>query len=211
MNGRKLRPLPQPTRRHRRWSPWHLVILSSSLLLLAGCASDNHRGGDPLLGGAVPIAATGVAPANPGAPASPTVPPAVPMATTTGSTAALAAGAGAGPGPSRSGLRIGDATASANVPVTPPLRAPEPTARLTGAVGPTSQRLASYEQAQVVLLGRGVKWQRLEMAGDAGEWKFSCALPDKRNANINRAYEGRGPNYLAAIQAVLDQMEREGR
>ena len=66
-------------------------------------------------------------------------------------------------------------------------------------------------RSQVVLLGRGVKWQRLEMAGDAGEWKFSCALPDKRNANINRAYEGRGPNYLAAMQAVLDQMEREGR
>src|SRR5262245_9380937 len=133
MKGRKLRPLPEHSRLSRRLTACQLVSLAASLLLLAGCASDNHRAGDPLLGGAVPISATGVAPAKTGAPATPAVPPAIPTANTTGSTAALAAGAGAGPGPSRSGLRIGDATTSANVPVTPPLRAPEPTARLTGA------------------------------------------------------------------------------
>jgi len=203
----------------RKAAGWRMalpVLLATlSVCLLAGCATDRPRAGDPFFGGALtggppagPAPGSAAGPGAPLAPAPSAVPPAWPAATAAGSTAALASGPARLPD-SRSGLQIGPASGRAAQPLTPPLRAPEPVARLTG--NPPPPRVASYEQAQAVLLGRGVKWQRLEMAGDAGDWKFSCALPDKRNANISRTYEGKGPNYFAAMQVVLEQMDREGR
>ncbi len=181
------------------------LLLSSCLILLFGCTGDNRREADPLLG--APIAG----------------PAALPPPSSSGSTAALAAGPSQSrPPESRSGLQIGNATPPTALvnsgPSPPALRPPEPTGRLTsnpipttGSTLPAAPHLASYEQAQVALLGKGVKWQQLQMAGDPGEWSFSCSLPDRQNPSISRTYTGKGPNYLAAMQAVLDQMEREGR
>src|SRR5262249_19040957 len=154
---------------------------------LTGCIGDNRREPDPLLGG--PIAAGPAAPPPP---------------SSAGSTAALASGT-ARPPDARSGLQIGSGpppTALVGAATgTPPLRPPEPagngtarltgnTAPLTGSTVPTAPHLASYEQAEVAFLGKGVKWQRLEIAGEAGEWAFSCSLPDRQNPSMSRTYEG---------------------
>jgi hypothetical protein len=70
-------------------------------------------------------------------------------------------------------------------------------------------RLATFEQGQSALAARGVQWQKLETAGDGGDWKFSCALPNPRNTNLSRSFEAHGRTPLAAIQLVLDQVEKE--
>jgi hypothetical protein len=37
-----------------------------------------------------------------------------------------------------------------------------------------------------VLRQRGATFQRLETWGDEGEWKFSCAIPNRQNPAIRR-------------------------
>ena len=64
----------------------------------------------------------------------------------------------------------------------------------------------TYEQAKAILTARGVTWQRLETWGDAGEWKFSCAIPNPQNPNIRRTYEATARDDLSALRAVIDQM-----
>jgi hypothetical protein len=184
------------------WSPCHLVTLSPCLLLLLGCATDFRRNGDPLVGAPpVPAAAP---PAALGKPAPAPAP--VPLAVATGgSTAAVASGPLRSSNPNA--LHIGDN----NTPLTPARPSLPAVATLTGGSGPpTPLRVASYEQAQALLSSHGVKWQWLEMRADTGEWRFICRVPSKQNPNINRTYEARGISHLAAVQAVLDQMEREG-
>lgn len=69
--------------------------------------------------------------------------------------------------------------------------------------------IGSYEQAQAFLASHGVTWQRLETWGDKGEWKFTCSVPNKQNQFISRNYEAKAHDYLAAIQAVIEQMEKD--
>ena len=181
-----------------RWAPLSWVILSLSFL--AGCATDYNRNGDPLTG--APPAPPQPAAAALGKPAPPPAPPPV-SSTAAGSTAALASGVR--PGGVNSGLRIGEAPTPNSVPTR------QPTATLTGATLPvTPGRAVSYEQAQAQLTSRGVKWQWLEQKPDTQEWRFMCRLPSRANPNLNRTYEAKGPTHLAAVQAVLDQMDREG-
>lgn len=80
---------------------------------------------------------------------------------------------------------------------------------IRGSSHSTSSRIASYEQAQSYLASQGVTWQRLETWGDKGEWKFSCSIPNKQNQYISRNYEAKAPDYLAAIQAVVEQMQKD--
>jgi hypothetical protein len=49
------------------------------------------------------------------------------------------------------------------------------------------------------------------MWGDAGEWKFRCSVVNPQNRNIGRNYEARaaGDYGLAAIRAVIEQIDRE--
>lgn len=89
----------------------------------------------------------------------------------------------------------------------PPVAAPPLVARGAGPFGGGS--IATFEQAQVVLASHGVKWQRLETWGDRGEWKFSCSIPNRQNAFISRTYEGRAPDSLSAVRAVLNQIDQE--
>lgn len=90
------------------------------------------------------------------------------------------------------------------------LRQPQPVAASGPVTAPfNGPRNSSYEQAQAQLAARGVIWQRLESAGDTGEWKFSCSIPSRQNPNIRRTYEGRARDALGAIQAVLEQMDKD--
>ncbi|MBL8798106.1 MAG: hypothetical protein JNM56_29685 [Planctomycetia bacterium] len=198
--------------------------------LLVGCASDN-RTVDPLVGGP-PLNNNPPAAAPPAALGRPTtgnttaaVPTALPPLTAgnKNSTAAVAAGPAKPLDPTRD-LRIDNVT-----PMVQPVSRQVPYGRdpqgsagatlqqpvsATGAPGvaapiPITNRLSTYEQAQMLLQARQIKWQRLEMVGTGGEWKFSCSAPSRQNPASSRTYEARAATYLAAMQAVLDQMERE--
>lgn len=197
--------------------------VSSLCLCLAGCAGQNRApAGDPLLGeAAARPAAAPVAGATP--PASIPVPPA-PAPYPNGSNAALAGGQ---PKPldENNNLRIGTPTplpdnrpppppASGgtflNQPQPVPVPTPPPDPQSTRNFGTlTSNRAGNYEQAQALLAAHGVNWQRLETWGDQGGWKFSCSIPSKQNANISRTYEAQARDYLTAMQAVLEQIEKE--
>lgn len=203
-------------------------------MLLAGCASDNRKVSDPLLGGpplaAAPPAALGRPTPTGSTPVTPAPTAPSPLATgAKSSTAALAAGSSRPLDPTRE-LRIDNVTPVGR-PALPLSRDPQGSAGATvsrdpqsfsrdpqGSAGATLQppvgqpgaaapipltsRLATYEQAQFLLQARQIKWQRLEMIGQGGEWKFSCSAS-------SRTYEARAATYLAAMQAVLDQMDRE--
>jgi hypothetical protein len=69
--------------------------------------------------------------------------------------------------------------------------------------------VTSYEQAQAYLHAHGVKGQRLETWGDQGEWKFSCSIPNRQNPYISRNYEGRAADYISAMRAVIEQIQKE--
>jgi hypothetical protein len=136
--------------------------------------------------------------------------------------AALAANSSRPPADPRSDLRIGDA---ASRPPMAQLRPPESAAARTGTLTSTVQpgngtlppapggqppgSNASLEQAQARLAGRGVRWQRLEMAPDQRNWQFSCSIPSRQNPNISRTYEAQGATPANAVQAVLDQLDRD--
>jgi hypothetical protein len=190
----------------RRWFAWWLVPAACGLL---GCAGDNRRGGS-LPGPPPPPGSTAVAP----------LPPAAPGPVSSTSPAALAQGGGQPLDPEHN-LRIG-APPTAGQPgwQTPPATEPPPrpifATPTRASAGPrpvvvpaASAQVASYEQAQAFLASRGVKWQRLETWGDSGEWKFSCSVPNPQNTFISRTYEARADTYLAAVRAVLEQMQME--
>jgi hypothetical protein len=209
------------------------------LLLLAGCAGEDRPSADPLMGGSPARPAAGRPPQAAAGPTPPLPAPSSSTSTAALAPGAFqpldpnrdlrigngdAAGAGTktastgnnnwkgqGAQPGVTLNRPEPAT-----PETPPLRPePKPEVRgvapsggLTLAGGP---RTMSYEQAESVLTAKGVTWQRLETWGDAGEWKFSCSIPNRNNPNIRRTYEARAHDSLGALRAVLDQIDKEQR
>jgi len=190
--------------------------------LLAGCSHDDHRpAADPLAYGVTPpvppISSAVVAPIPADGKAAPApldgkVPP-IPVAGATMSNAALASGVPK-PLPGGADLRIAAGATGALATSAPPVaRAPETTAQPVSAVrgqAGSSMRITSYEQALAQLAARGVKWRRLETVGENGESQFSCSIPNPKNPFISRTYEAKAPGDLAAIQAVLDQIEKDG-
>jgi len=70
-------------------------------------------------------------------------------------------------------------------------------------------RLTSLEEAESLLKARGVLWHGLDMMGDTGEWKFTCIVPNRQKQGSRRTYEARDRNRLAAIQAVIDQIDKD--
>jgi hypothetical protein len=62
-----------------------------------------------------------------------------------------------------------------------------------------------------MLVSRGVTMQKLETIGDRGEWKFSCAIPNRQIPNLRRNYEAQavGPYGLAAMRAVIGRIDLE--
>lgn len=202
------------------------VVTAVCWLSPFGCA--NSRGtkppqNDPLLGGAPPVQPGAVPPvapsAIPAAPARSTTPP-----RSTTSNAALAPG-----GPryldSERDLRLGDAPGWSGQPVSLPdgrgavLRPPEtgmgqpasrdvmqtPQIGLVGGVRPIG---LTYEQLQARLAACGILWQKLEQNSETGEWQFSVAVPNRQNPNLRRIHRATAATDVAAMQAVLQEIER---
>jgi hypothetical protein len=96
---------------------------------------------------------------------------------------------------------------AAPVPPVPFTLAASSPATGSGAAGQPD----GYLQLQEMLRARGVTWQRLETWGDAGEWKFRCSIPNPQNRSVGRNYEARaaGDYGLAAIRAVIEQIDLE--
>ena len=67
--------------------------------------------------------------------------------------------------------------------------------------------ITTFEQAKRELEARGALWQRLDMVD--GEWKFSCSIPNRQNPRIRRTYEFKASDPIAAIRAVLEQLDKE--
>jgi hypothetical protein len=99
------------------------------------------------------------------------------------------------------------ATPTSSLPPAPSMGT-GPTGGATGTGG--AVRLRSFEHAQELLTGRGVRWQRLETV-DSGEWRFSCSIPVPSNPNKTRTYEATDRYGLLAMQKVLDQISRDPR
>lgn len=228
--GRGPRPPDGALRRLRRRLACVLLwpCALCPLVALTGCSGLGRdrslAGADPLLGGtgvspspvaAAPATGTPVAAAaNP--PSGKPLPP-LPAPSSLTSTAALAAG----PAPTleANDLRIADPSGRAAPGGKPTPSRPATSGDLTARpdVAPVANVFApspgfqatSYERTQELLRSRGVTWQRLETYGEQGEWKFSCSVPNRLNRNISRTYEARASAPVAAIQAVLEQMDQE--
>ncbi len=212
-----------------------LAVLGS--LLLTGCLTEDprmSRGGqhyDPLRGGA-PVAPAGRESPPPGPlPPSPSAPhgPATSSLTGTSTTspAALASGSFSPLDPSRS-LQIGDVRPATAPPAggggewkgqgdaapAPRPERPDPavtpvTARgALASLGGSAAHVTTFEQAQALLAARGVTWQSLQTWGDEGEWQFSCRIPKPQNPHIARRYEARARDPIAAVRAVLEEIDR---
>ncbi|HEV3119674.1 MAG TPA: hypothetical protein VGY58_21630, partial [Gemmataceae bacterium] len=69
----------------------------------------------------------------------------------------------------------------------------------------------SYEQGEALLETRGALWHRLEKVAETGEWRFRCIVPNRQKPGSRRTYEGRDRDSLAAVQAVLDQIDQDQR
>ncbi|MCS6853102.1 MAG: hypothetical protein NZ700_18255 [Gemmataceae bacterium] len=196
-------------------------MLAGLMMLLAGCASYPRKGGDPLFGLPAPKPAEGGGskppPANAGASLAPPVSATSPAALAATTPRALDGGTElriggsanpTAPSPSLAGWQ---APSRGGGPTLPPA---DLTSRRDPSLPPNAapvhpSQVTTYEQAQALLLARGVKWQRLETWGDRGEWKFSCSIPNPKNPFISRTYEGRASDYLAAVRAVLNQIEND--
>jgi hypothetical protein len=204
---------------------WWLSLSCGLCLIPLGCAGPNRTSsGDPLFGGAPPLSnGAKTAPASNQRAATGPV-PALPAPNATASNAALASGT-VQPVDGRHDLQIGDSRpppagpawagqpASGNTVLQPPQPAPLLNPTTTRGAAPAftpavPARLASYEQAKAQLQSRGVTWFRLE-TGEQGGFTFSCSIPNRQNRNINHTFEAQAQTELAAIQAVLEQIDKE--
>jgi hypothetical protein len=75
-------------------------------------------------------------------------------------------------------------------------------------VSQNNARLGDFEQMQAQLAQRGVIWQALQ-AGEHGDWKFTCSIPNPQNPKLRRTYEAQGTDYLSAMRAVLEKIDKE--
>jgi hypothetical protein len=89
------------------------------------------------------------------------------------------------------------------------LRDPEPiTEPAASPPARASSPATTFEQVKAQLTARGVVWQRLEMTGENGEWRFTCSVPNHQNAKLRRTYIATARDELSAMQAALDQIDR---
>jgi hypothetical protein len=112
--------------------------------------------------------------------------------------------------PSRSEAvpQLGEPTATApaaGLQLRAPEWAPADTVRRVAGESPAPGALVlDFDQGQTLLTARGASEFRLERV--EGGWEFSC-----RVAATGRRYLARNSNYLAALQSVLEQIDRDGR
>jgi len=189
--------------------------LVGSLVMIVGCKGSGEKK-DPLLGPIVPPAGKSVG-TGPGVPE-------IPSSSGTTSTAALAPGNNGTMG--RGDLRIGEGTnfqavgrGGASLGKPEPIRdtvtsaAPSPLtvsspAPITLTGGPGTQ-LQTVEQGLAWLEARGARGARLDYQHQAQEWKFVCSVPNKNNPKMWRTHETQARDPRSAVQAVIEQIERE--
>lgn len=199
-------------------------LLAVVCLAWAGCEGPQRVAGDPLLGRSAAVTPGPRPNQTAGASGVPALPP-LPAPTTAGSTAALAAGA-APVFDGRHNLQIDDPRPTAGNPawtsptaggtvLQQPVPIPGQSAPPTGAAPApgtialvSGPKVTSYEQAQAQLAARGVLWQRLEAVANQ-QWKFSCSVPNPQNKQISRVYEAQAASGLEAIQAILEQIDKD--
>ena len=79
---------------------------------------------------------------------------------------------------------------------------PTPDVQLTGnTTAPT------YQQLKAQLLARGVSVINITTKGE--EVTLTCFVPLKDNQNAHQRYDAKGRDELAAMQAVLDQIDKK--
>jgi hypothetical protein len=83
-----------------------------------------------------------------------------------------------------------------------PTPVPLPPASSLAATG-----VPSNDLLQVQLKQHGVTYQHQEPV--AGGVKFSCAVPNRHNPNINHIYEATASDYAGAVRAVLQQIDAQ--
>lgn len=99
----------------------------------------------------------------------------------------------------------------------PPLKGSDPLAiespaRL-GKSPPIQQTGAAFdaktarEQALEQLRARGANWHQSEPVG--GQWRLRCTVPDPNRSDVSRFYEAYGADELAAIWAVIQQIDEQ--
>ncbi len=198
-------------------------LLGAVCLAWAGCSGPQRvAGGDPLLGRSAAVTPAAQPNQTAGAAVVPPVPP-LPASTTAGSTAALAGGAApvwdgrhnlqiddprpAAGNPGWSNPTVAGAVLQRPVPI-PGQATPPATAAPGNAALVSGPKVTSYEQAQAQLKARGVLWQRLEAVANQ-QWKFTCSVPNPHNPQISRVYEAQAASGLEAIQAILEQIDRD--
>lgn len=74
-------------------------------------------------------------------------------------------------------------------------------------VGPVPLATGGLDHALAAVAALHPKWHRLE-GSSPGTWRFSCSVPDKQEPSKSRTYEAEGPTALAAVQQVLDRINR---
>ena len=57
------------------------------------------------------------------------------------------------------------------------------------------------------LRARGISWQKAQNV--EGGVRFSCIVPNRHNPEVTRMYEAIGPDWAAAVRAVLWKIEKD--
>lgn len=86
------------------------------------------------------------------------------------------------------------------VPQAPPAAAPAPAAA-------TQQPSVTEDPVLAQLRARGVTWQKADNV--AGGVRLTCIVPNRQHPEVTRTYEVVGPDYPAAVRAMLFQIDRE--
>jgi len=89
-------------------------------------------------------------------------------------------------------------------PVQRPTPVPLPAA---SAVPSVNNSATTIDQLEAQLKTHGATLQRQEQV--AGGVKFTCAVPNRLNPDINRFYEATASDYASAVRAVLQQIDAQ--
>jgi hypothetical protein len=213
-----------------------LLVVPLALLLGIGCQTAPTGGGglargtidsDPLKGGGPPLPPAGSALARGerlggtlanqgGRPSGPL--PALPTPSSSTSPAALTAGATSTLDQTAAPLRIpGDTTwrgpgESPRVTIQPPAPAAgfdtTPAVPLPATTQVAHLNGATDEQLLRILQARGVQ---PEVRFVANEWLCTCRVPNGNHPNLLHVYEAAADTKAAALQAVIEQIDRDRR
>jgi len=93
--------------------------------------------------------------------------------------------------------------------VAEPASRSDPAPAATIASLPGGSGINSIEQAESQLAARGVVYEQWTFVKESGQGEFKCSLPNKQNPRLRRTYVGKGPDYLTAVRAVLEQIDKD--